>query len=423
MQRPPPHTSPFARLQGRHVVVGVGGSIAAYRAADLVRDLRAQGASVRVAPTASAQKFVTPLLFEALSGQPCLVTSLDLDHGKIPHVEEAYRAGVVVVAPASADLLARMAAGFADEAILSLLLSFRGPVVVAPAMESHMWSHPATQQNIATLTSRGVVVVGPADGPLASGRTGQGRLAPIADVVEAVVAALTPKDLTGLRALVTAGPTVEDLDPVRSLTNRSSGKMGVLLARELALRGAVVDVVHGPLKVPVPSTPGLTAVPVRSAADMAAAVLARSDHVDIAVCAAAVADFTPSKVAAQKIKKSAGQAGEATTSAPTLELTATTDILMTLGTRAPRPRVLVGFAAETNDVENNAHGKRERKGCSFVVANDVSAAGAADGTGFDVDTNRVFLARDPLRGASLWLPLLSKEETAARIVDEIKTHL
>lgn len=421
MQRPPAPPA-FLRLAGRHVVVGVGGSVAAYRAVDLVRDLRALGATVRVAPTASAQRFVTPLLFEAISGTPCLVSSLDLDAGRIPHVEEAYKAGVVVVTPASADLIAKMAAGFADEAILSLLLSFRGPVVVAPAMETHMWSHPATQQNIATLRARGVVVTGPVDGPLASGRSGQGRLAPIASVVEAVVAALTTQDLAGVRALVTAGPTVEDLDPVRSLTNRSSGKMGVLVARELALRGAAVDVVHGPLKIEVPHTPGLTAVPVRSARQMAEAVFARTDApdgaggggaaLDVAVLAAAVADFTPKNVAAQKIKKGA--------EAPTIELTTTTDILKTLGTGPRRPRVLVGFAAETTDVVDNAHGKRERKGCSFVVANDVGPS--ATGSGFDVDSNRVYLARDP-KSASAWLPLLSKEETAVRIVDEIVAEL
>ncbi|MDP2344154.1 MAG: bifunctional phosphopantothenoylcysteine decarboxylase/phosphopantothenate--cysteine ligase CoaBC [Deltaproteobacteria bacterium] len=399
------------RLSGSHVVVGVAGSIAAYRACDVVRGLKAQGASVRVAPTRGAQAFVTPLLLEALSGKPCLLTSLDVEHGRIPHVEEAYQAGAVVVVPASADLLAKMAAGFADEAVLSLLLSFQGPVIVAPAMESHMWSHPATQHNVATLKARGVVFVGPIAGPLASGRSGQGRLADVDDVVEFVVFALVKKDFTGKRVLVTAGPTVEDLDPVRSITNRSSGKMGVAVARELALRGAVVDVVHGPLRIPLPTTPGLRGTAVRSAKEMAEAVFARADDVDIAILAAAVADFTPKIVATHKIKKSAGP--------PTIELTSTTDILLTLGQSPRVGRLLVGFAAETEEVENRAHDKRERKGCALVIGNDVSAVGS----GFDVDTNRVFLARDPLRGPSLWLPQLSKEETAARIVDELKTLL
>lgn len=406
------------RLAGLHVVVGVAGSIAAYRAADVVRELRARGASVRVAPTKAAQAFVTPLLFEALSGNPCLTTSLDIDGGKIPHVEEAYKAAVVVVAPASADVLAKMAHGFGDEAILSLLLSFSGPVVVAPAMETNMWQHPATQQNIQTLMARGVVVVGPVDGPLASGRSGRGRMAPIDDVVEAVVAAATARDLTGVRALVTAGPTVEDLDPVRSLTNRSSGKMGTLVARELALRGAAVTLVHGPLKTALPKTPGVTSQAVRSAADMADAVFARAaltaERLDVAVLAAAVADFTPKTVATQKIKKGT----DPNAAAPVIELTTTTDILKTLGTGPLRPRVLVGFAAETNDVEENAHKKRVAKNCSFVVANDVAAAGS----GFDVDTNRVYIAR-ATKEASSWLAQTSKEEAARAIVDEIAAAL
>lgn len=401
------------RFTGTHVVVGVAGSIAAYRACDLVRGLRAQGASVRVAPTRSAQAFVTPLLFEALSGRPCLLTALDVEQGRIPHVEEAYQARVVVVCPATADILARMAAGFADEALLSLLLSFQGPVIVAPAMESHMWSHPATQENVATLKARGVVFVGPVEGPLASGRSGQGRLAAIDDVIEGALAAVLPRDFQGKRVLVTAGPTVEDLDPVRSLTNRSSGKMGLMIARELALRGAAVDVVHGPVKVAVPGTPGLRAIAVRSATEMAEAVFARASHVDVAILAAAVADFRPRSVAALKIKKTDGP--------PTVDLVPTTDILLTLGQSraAGQGPLLVGFAAETDDVENRAHEKRERKGCALVIGNDVSAAGS----GFDVDTNRVFLARDPRRGLSLWLPLMSKEEVAVRVVDEIRSLL
>jgi phosphopantothenoylcysteine decarboxylase/phosphopantothenate--cysteine ligase len=410
----------MGRLDGIHVVVGVAGSVAGYRAADVVRDLRGHGASVRVAPTKAAQAFVTPLLWESLSGHPCLLTALDVEQGRIPHVEEAYRARVVVVAPASADLLAKMAAGFADEAILSLLLSFVGPVVVAPAMETHMWQHPATQANVATLAARGVRFVGPVAGPLASGRAGLGRLAPTADIVEAVVATALQAggaDLVGRRAVVTAGPTVEDIDPVRSITNRSSGKMGVAVARALALRGARVVLVHGPLKQPPPSTPGLEAVAVRSAAQMAGATFAAVDGgCDIAVLAAAVADYTPAQVASQKLKKDDG--------APVLELVRTVDILATLGARrsAGRP-VLVGFAAETRDVEAAAAGKRERKRCDLVVGNDVSGHGDGVGAGFDVDTNRVYLARDPGRGASEWLPAMSKDDVAWRIVDEVRALL
>jgi phosphopantothenoylcysteine decarboxylase/phosphopantothenate--cysteine ligase len=402
------------RLAGVHVVVGLAGSIACYRACDVIRDLRALGATVRTSPTRGAQAFVTPLLLEALSGQPCLLTSLEVDVGRIPHVEEAYRASVVVVAPASADVLAKMAAGFADEAILSLLLSFAGPVVVAPAMETHMWHHPATQDNVAKLRARGVVVVGPVDGPLASGRTGAGRLAPVDDIVEAVVAAAVKKDLIGVRAVVTAGPTVEDIDPVRSITNRSSGKMGTAVARALALRGASVTLVHGPLKHAPKKTPGLRAVPVRSAREMAEATFAAVDAgCDVAILSAAVADYTPAQVAPQKIKKDTG--------APRIELVRTVDILATLGARpAPRP-VLVGFAAETNDVEAASAEKRARKNCALVVGNDVS--GNDGGAGFDVDTNRVFLARDPASGASEWLPQLPKDDVAWRLADEIRALL
>jgi len=386
-------------LGGCHVIVGVSGSVACYRACDLVRDLRGLGATVRAAPTRAAQAFVTPLLLEALSGTPCLTSALDLDQGRIPHVEEAYRASVVVVAPASADILAKMAAGFADEAILSLLLSFAGPVVVAPAMETHMWLHPATQANVAQLQSRGVVFVGP--------------VAPLEDIVEAVVACAVEKDLSGIRAVVTAGPTVEAIDPVRSITNRSSGRMGVAVARAMALRGARVTLVHGPLRQPPSKTPGLVTVAVRSAAEMAGATFAAVDAgCDVAVLAAAVADYTPARVAPSKIKKAV---------APTaLELVRTTDILATLGARPVRP-LLVGFAAETERVEEAAAEKRARKACALVVGNDVSGADAD--AGFDVDTNRVFLARDPALGPSEWLPLLSKDDVAWRLADELRALL
>jgi phosphopantothenoylcysteine decarboxylase/phosphopantothenate--cysteine ligase len=396
------------RLAGRHVVVGVSGSIAAYRACDVVRELRAQGASVRVAPTKGAQAFVTPLTFEALSGQPCLTTSLELDEGKIPHVEEAYRAAVVVVAPASADVLAKMAAGFADEAILSLLLSFAGPVVVAPAMETHMWWHPATQANLATLKARGVTVVDPDEGSLASGRVGRGRLAPVTRIVETALQAATAPTLAGRRVVVSAGPTVEAIDPARTITNRSSGKMGLQVARALALRGATVELVHGPVTVPVPDTPGIVHHPVRSAAQMAERVFALTDTgVDAVVMAAAVADFTPTNPADQKLKKQDGP--------PTITLSPTTDILATLGARADRPFALVGFAAETQHIEAAAAEKRARKGCDVVVGNDV---GAAD-TGFDVDTNRLYFARRDA-AASAWTPLLSKEACAEAVADEVE---
>ena len=398
------------RLSDRHVVVGVTGSIAAYRACDVVRELRAQGATVRVAPTKGAQAFVTPLTFEALSGQPCLLTSLEVHAGLIPHVEEAYRAAAVVVAPASADAIAKMAAGFADEAILSLLLSFQGPVIVAPAMETHMWSHPATQHNIATLRARGVVIVDPDEGPLASGRTGRGRLAPVARIIETVLRATTPATLLGRRLLVTAGPTVEDIDPARSITNRSSGTMGVMVARALALRGADVELVHGPMRAAVPATPGISLHPVRSADQMAKRCFAIvDDHrsIDAAIMAAAVADFTPASKAPGKPKKQDGP--------PAIALVSTTDILATLGARRDRRYALVGFAAETSAIEAAAAEKRQRKGCDVVIGNDVGASN----TGFDVNTNRLYVARDAARAASGWTVLMSKEACAEVVADEL----
>ena len=401
------------RLHGKHIVLGVSGSIACYRACDLIRDLRTHGATVRVAPTKGAQAFVTPLAFSALSAQPCLLTSLDLDNGQIPHVEEAYKAAAVVIAPASADLIAKMAAGFADEAILSLLLSFVGPVIVCPAMETHMWQHPATQANIRTLQQRGVVVVAPESGALASGRSGQGRLAALPTILETVMRVTTSPSLARRRFLVTAGPTIEDIDPARSLTNRSSGKMGVAIARALAMRGADVELVHGPMRAEVPRTPGLRAHAVRSAAEMAATTFAIVDAGrDLAACVmtAAVADFTPIK-APHKLKKTDG--------APVLMLTPPVDILATLGERLNRAFVLVGFAAETQEVERYAEEKRVKKACDLVVANDVGAAGS----GFDVDTNRLYFARDPMRGPSSWLEQRSKEDAAEAVVDEITALL
>lgn len=397
-------------LAGQRVLLGVGGSIAAYRACDVVRRLRELGATVRVAPTRAAAAFVTPLTFEALSGEPCLGDVLEVERGKIPHVEEAHAVRVALVAPATADLLAKMAHGLADEALYATLLAFPGPVLVAPAMESHMWTHRATQANVATLRARGVHVVGPVEGPLASGRSGAGRMAPVDDLVEAVAWAVSPKDLAGKKLVITAGPTVEDLDPVRFLTNRSSGKMGVALAVQAARRGAEVVLVHGPLKVVVPQVPGLTTVPVRSAGQMHEETVGRAARADGALLCAAVADARPKTVADKKLKKSQGQL-------QSIALVPTRDILADLGAarrkkKARRP-ILVGFAAETGDLSRYARGKLEQKGCDLICANDVSEAGS----GFDVDTNRVLLVR---RDGEEWLPPLSKEEAAWRILDEVK---
>ncbi|OGQ11513.1 MAG: hypothetical protein A2138_25740 [Deltaproteobacteria bacterium RBG_16_71_12] len=400
-------------LAGKRVLVGVGGSIAAYRACDVVRRLRDHGATVRVAPTRAAAAFVTPMTFEALAGTPCLGGVLDVEQGRIPHVEEAHACDLAVVVAATADLLAKMAHGLADEALHATLLAFPGPVVMAPAMESHMWSHPATQANVATLRARGVHQVGPVDGSLASGRAGAGRLAPVEDIVEAAAWAVCGKDLAGKRLVLTAGPTVEDLDPVRFLTNRSSGRMGVALAVQAARRGAEVALVHGPLKVAVPNVPGLFAHAVRSAAEMHEETTRRAARADAAILCAAVADARPRSLAKRKLKKTAGELAS-------IELVPTRDILADLGAarrkkKARRP-VLVGFAAETGDVLAYARGKLEQKGCDLICANDV----AEEGSGFDVETNRMLLVwPDQER----WLPRSTKDEAAWHILDEVKALL
>jgi len=397
------------RLDGRRVLLGVGGSIAAYRALDVVRALRARGASVRVAPTKAALEFVGALSFEALSGERLLGRSLEIDDGKIPHVEEGYAADLVVVAPASADLLAKIAHGFADEGILATLLSYQGPLVVAPAMETRMWEHPATRANVATLVERGAILVGPDEGPLASGREGRGRLAPFDAIVEAILAALAPKDLLAKRVVVTAGPTVEDIDPVRFLSNRSSGKMGVAIARAAAQRGAHVTLVHGPLSVEIPRVAGLVARPIRSAGELKDAVFAEvARGVDAAILSAAVADFRPAVVAQKKIKK-----GDDARMA--IDLVRTEDTLASLGARAERPFV-VGFAAETNDVIANAQKKLAKKKCDLIVANDVSAPGI----GFGSDENRVTLVG---RDSAEDLPRLAKDAVADRILDRVAAGL
>lgn len=396
-------------LQGKRVLVGVGGSIAAYRACDLVRRLRELGATVRVAPSKSACAFVTPLTFEALSGAPCLSGLLDMDNGRIAHIEEAYAADAVILAPATANLMAKLAHGLADEALLATMLSFIGPIVIAPAMETRMWMHPATQANVALLQARGASFVGPVAGALASGRSGVGRLAHVDDVIDALLSALSPKDLTGTRIVITAGPTIEDIDPVRYLTNRSSGKMGVALARAAARRGARVDLVHGPLKIAVPAAPLLLAHPVRSAREMCEMTLALAGPADAMLLCAAVADARPANVARRKLKKTKGELAS-------IALEPTEDILATLGAQRGGPGerpLLVGFAAETSSVEKHARDKLARKRVDLMCANDVSEPGS----GFDVDTNRVILLGRS--GRRLVLGPASKVAIADGILDEV----
>jgi len=363
---------------GRTVVLGVSGGIAAYKAVEVCRRLVDAGEHVVPVMTAGATRFVGEVTFSALASER-VQTSLWDEADPIPHTRLGQRADVVVVCPATARLIGDYAAGISHDLLTATLLATRAPVVLCPAMHTEMWEHPAVQDNLATLRRRGVVVVEPAEGRLAGGDVGAGRLADPAVIVEAVEAALAPPppgDLEGLRVLVTAGGTREAIDPVRVITNRSSGKQGYALAERAAARGAKVTLVT---TVDRPVSDGIEVIEVASAADMESVVVPRSGDHDVIVMAAAVADFRPSTVADRKIKKGSGP--------PQLVLEATHDFLADLGAVKPADQTLVGFAAETDDVVANARDKLLRKGLDLIVANDVGAPGA----GFEHDTNQVVI--------------------------------
>ena len=366
-------------LQGRKIVLCVGGGIAAYKALELVRRLREAGAEVQVAMTAGAQQFVTPLSFQALSGNPTRTSLWDnAAEASMGHIELARWADRIVIAPATADLLARLAHGQADDLVTTLCLATTAPITVAPAMNHRMWLHAATQANIATLRGRGVQVVGPEDGLLAEGESGPGRLSEPEALVTALLSTqATPASasdgaLKGLKVVVSAGPTYEDLDPVRYLGNRSSGKMGFAVAASAARRGADVTLVAGPVNLPTPA--GVRRVDVRSAAQMHQAVFA-AFPADIYIGAAAVADYTPRLPAANKIKKS--------NESLALDLVRTPDILAEVAAQTQALKLVVGFAAETENVAGYARGKLVAKHLDLIVANRV---GVADG-GFESDQN------------------------------------
>ena len=370
-------------LHGQRVLLCVGGGIAAYKSLELVRRLCDAGAHVQVAMTEGAQRFVTALSFQALSGQPTRTSLWDATAEQaMGHIELARWADRIVVAPATADLLARLAHGLADDLVTTLCLASTAPVTVCPAMNHRMWLHPATQANLATLRARGVEVIGPEDGPLAEGESGPGRLSEPDAIVTALTAAPAAATgrvpeaasglLDGLRVLISAGPTYEDLDPVRYVGNRSSGKMGYALAAAAAAQGAVVVLVSGPVQLPTP--PGVSRVDVRSAAQMREAVLGALPA-DIYIGAAAVADYAPRRVADQKIKK----IGDTLT----LELVRTPDILSEVASQTGTLKLVVGFAAETHDVEKYARGKLTAKHLDLIIANQVGIAGG----GFESDDN------------------------------------
>jgi phosphopantothenoylcysteine decarboxylase/phosphopantothenate--cysteine ligase len=399
------------------IALGVTGGVAAYKAAELVRRLQQEKLDVQVVMTRAAQEFIAPLTFAAITGQK-VITDMFRDADAAPpnvesaieHIAVAQRIDLLLVAPATADILGKFAHGIAEDFLSTLYLATKAPVVVAPAMNVNMWDHAATRENVAALRARGVHVVDPDEGYLACGMTGAGRLAATETIAKQVCEVLgLARDLERQTVLVTAGPTCEDIDPVRYLTNRSSGKMGYAVAEAAHRRGARVILVSGPTERKIPE--GVDWVPVRSTEEMRRAVLERATDAHIAILAAAVADYRPAAVEEKKIKRGEGSF--------TLELEPTPDILAELGRkRGPgiARRVLVGFAAETDRVAENARQKLARKGADMIVANDVTKEGA----GFDTDTNIVTLyISDGGGGREVPLPKMSKLEVANRILDHV----
>ncbi len=377
-------------LDDVEVLLGVSGGVAAYKAASLARGLKKLGAGVQVIMTAGATRFVQPAQFEALTGRPCY-TDTFTDVHRIVHVDVARRADVAIFAPATTNLLAKMAAGIADDIVTSAFTCLTVPTVIAPAMHTEMWLHPATQAAVDTLVARGAVIVGPGEGELAGGDVGPGRLEDEDVLLDAVLVAAgrAERPLEGRRVVVTAGATRERLDPVRFLSNRSTGRMGYAVAAVAARRGAHVDLVAGPTVLPDP--PGVTLTRVESALDMHRAVMALAPSADVIVKAAAVADLRPADVATQKLKK---DRLTETDGVVQLSLVRNPDILAELGARTDLRAVLVGFAAETTDIEVHGRAKLERKDVDLIVINDVSRADA----GFGTDTNHaVILGRDGFR--------------------------
>lgn len=391
----------------RRVLVGVTGGIAAYKAAELISRLRQEGAVVDVIMTRAAREFITPLTLATLAGRP-VHSDMFTGDSRVHHIELAQAAELILVVPATADLMARLATGLADELLAAVILATRAPVLLVPAMNTNMFTHPATQANLARLKEYGYQILEPASGFLACGAQGPGRLPPVEAILDAAAALLFSRtSLKGMRVLVTAGGTREYLDPVRFLGNASSGKMGYAVAAEARQRGAEVVLVSGPTNLPPPA--GVTLVAVESAEEMYRAVLAHAAEARVVVKAAAVADFRPKARAAQKIKK-----GEAPL---ILELEPTPDILAALGRQKPKGQILVGFAAETSEALRHAQEKLIAKNLDLIVVNDVTQTGA----GFAADTNIVtFLFRD---GRTEELPLMSKAEVARRLWDAVEALL
>lgn len=389
-------------MHGKKIVLGVTGGIAAFKAASLVSQLTQRGADVRVIMTEAATKFITPLTLQVLSRNPVAVDTFDeREPEHVQHIYLADHADLFVIAPATANLIAKLAYGLADDMLSTTLLATEAPIVIAPAMNVHMYQHPGVQQNLEILRRRGVMVLEPGTGQLACGYVGKGRMAEPDEIIQWIELYFKNKSrLTGKKVLITAGPTVEAIDPVRYLSNHSSGKMGYAIAEAARDAGAEVILVSGPVSLKTPI--GVERIDVVSAKEMKEAVIKRLPEVDIIIKAAAVADYRPKDVAKQKIKKSSNEL--------TLVLEKTDDIAMEVGRKKSPKQLFVGFAAETENVHKNAREKLERKGMDLIVVNDVTQPGA----GFGVDTNIVTIY--DRKGVVASFPKLSKMEIARRMI-------
>jgi phosphopantothenoylcysteine decarboxylase/phosphopantothenate--cysteine ligase len=386
----------------KRILLGVSGGIAAYKAAEVARRLLMAGAKVKVVMTGAAQEFVGPLTFQALTGEKVATAMFGPESEPGQHISLAQQVDAIVLAPATANLIGKVAAGIGDDLLTTLMLAATRPVLICPAMNAEMWANPVVQENLARLRVRGFLVMEPAAGPLACGAVGLGRLPEPDLIVEAGARLLSRPDLAGRRVLVTAGPTHEDFDPVRFLTNRSSGKQGYALAKVAWRRGADVTLVSGPSSLAGPY--GVNRIMVRTARDMQAAVAERFPETDVLLMAAAVSDYRPTQVEIRKIKRGRDEMQ--------FHLTQNPDILRQV-VPLKGEQIVVGFAAETHDVEAEARRKMREKHLDLIVANDVNRPES----GFQVDTNEVTLI--PREGEALSLPLMSKEEVAARILDQV----
>ncbi len=387
------------------IVLGVTGGIAAYKACELLRLLQKRGFDVFVVMTKHACEFVAPLTFETLSGHPVAVDTFKRpETWEVEHIALAKRADLFLIAPATANIIGKMACGLADDMLSTTVMATHAPVMIAPAMNTGMWDHPATQQNVKTLMARGVHVVTPATGHLACGDSGAGKLEDVVVIAERAAAVLAQKrDMEGMRVMVTAGPTREALDPVRYISNRSSGKMGYAIARAAQQRGAKVTLLSGPVDLAVPA--GVELVPFMTTQELLDCALTHAPQQDVLIQAAAPADYRAAEIAQQKIKKQGGDD-------MVIRLVENPDVAATLGKNKRAGQIFVGFAAETNDVLAHAQGKLKKKNLDMIVANDVTRPGA----GFDVNTNIVtFITKDEVTD----LPLLTKDEVADRILDRV----